>query len=186
MLGLARRWGLLRKRGGFPDNGIQLFVWRKIAKTGQASELTHGSGLGRFSADLLSTPEVEGGMLLECGHYQQNLAVEGEPWGAPLHHFVYFGHYRVDAFADLVEDRACERLGVGDISIDARFAAHNMPPPSMSRTTPTTITSRLRFRPAVPREIMPTPAPMIAKGTISQFAQPSSGMKATIAQISAT
>src|SRR5207244_1324183 len=49
-----------------------------------------------------------------------------------------------------------------------------------------TMTSRLRLRPAVPREIIPTAAPMIASGMISQFSQPSSGMKATNAQISAT
>ena len=55
-------------------------------------------------------------------------------------------------------------------------------PPSISRTTPITITNRLRLRPAVPREIMPTPAPMIGSGMISQLAQPSNGMKAITAQ----
>src|SRR3954452_8384649 len=49
-----------------------------------------------------------------------------------------------------------------------------------------TITNRLRLRPAVPREIIPTTAPMIASGMISQLAQPSSGMKAMSAKISAT
>src|SRR6185295_7121464 len=71
-------------------------------------------------------------------------------------------------------------------TIDARVVAHSNPPPSIRRTTPITITNRLRFRPAVLRETMPTTAPTIASGTISQLAQPSRGMKATIARISAT
>src|SRR5207249_5898642 len=58
--------------------------------------------------------------------------------------------------------------------------------PIISRTIPTRITNRLRFRPATPREIIPTAAPMIASGMISQLAQPRKGMKATTAKISAT
>src|SRR4051794_12868788 len=105
---------------------------------------------------------------------------------APFHGFLDVGHDCMDALANLLEDRPGERLRLCDIRVDAWLALQIRPPPSISLTTPTTITSRLRFRPAVPREIMPTPAPMIASGTISQFAQPSSGMKATIAQMSAT
>ena len=49
-----------------------------------------------------------------------------------------------------------------------------------------TITMRLRLRPVVLREIIPTTAPMMASGMINQLAQPSSGMKAMSARIRAT
>src|SRR5215217_4046784 len=105
---------------------------------------------------------------------------------APFHRFFDIGQDGVDPLAHVGEDRARERLRLGYVSVDTRVAAHRIPPPIINRTTPTTITNRLRFRPLVLRETMPTPAPMTASGTISQFAQPSSGKKAITARISAT
>ena len=117
-------------------------------------------------------------MRLERRGDQQDFAGQRVGRHAPLHRFLDVGDDGVDALADLLEDRPGERLRLGDIGVDARIAAQKMPPPSIRRTTPITITNRLRLRPAVPREIMPMPAPMIASGMISQLAQPSNGMKA--------
>src|SRR3546814_826324 len=57
-----------------------------------------------------------------------------------------------------------------------------MPPPSIRRMTPITMTTILRFRPLVLSDIAPSASPMTAKGMITQFAQPSSGMKAKTAR----
>src|SRR3546814_876134 len=69
---------------------------------------------------------------------------------------------------------------------DRRAARQMIPPPIIRRTIPTTITNRLRLRPLVRFDSMPMPAPTAASGMISQFAQPRKGMKAGIANKSAT
>lgn len=97
----------------------------------------------------------------------------------------YEGERRRNQIAILEADKglaatADEQAEIGWI------AAHRMPPPSISRITPTTMTNRLRLRPVLLRDAMPTTAPMIASGMISQLAQPSSGRKATSASTSAT
>src|SRR5690348_8073962 len=125
-------------------------------------------------------------MRFERGGAEHDLAVDEVGRDAPLQPFLDFGHERVDALADMLEDRAREGLGLLDVGVDARIASHRMPCPSMRRMTPTTITNRLRLRPALLREIMPITAPMMASGTISQLSAPRNGMKATIAQSSAT
>src|SRR5690242_2718523 len=125
-------------------------------------------------------------MRLERRHHQQDLALEGKARRAPLHRLLDARHHGVNPLADFLKDRPSEGRGIVDIGIDPGLAAHNMPPPSISRTTPMPMTSRFRFRPAVPREIIPTAAPIIASGMISQLSHPSSGRKAMRAQTSAT
>ena len=70
--------------------------------------------------------------------------------------------------ADMFEDRPGEWRRLGNIGVDPRVAAHRMPPPSISRITPTTMTNRLRLRPALLLDAIPTAAPIRASGIISQ------------------
>src|SRR5437868_6760643 len=136
--------------------------------------------------ELLAPPEIQRRMRFEgCGD-QHDFPTHGVSGHAPFDGLLGVRKDGMNALADLLEDWPGERLRLGDVRVDARLAVHKMPPPRISRTTPMAITSRLRFRPAVPREMTPMPAPMIAKGMISQLSQPSSGKKATSAQISAT
>src|SRR5690606_574551 len=60
-----------------------------------------------------------------------------------------------------------------------------MPPPSIRRMMPMTMTTMFRLRPEVLVDIAPSARPTTAKGTITQFAQPRSGMKAKTARTSA-
>src|SRR5438309_7555752 len=136
--------------------------------------------------ELLAAPEIQRRMRLEGRRDQHDFSANGVSGHAPFYGFLGVRQNGVSALADLLEDRPREVLRGCDIGVDARLAAHNMPPPRLRRTTPIRITSRFRFLPALPREISPTAAPMIASGMISQLSQPSSGRNATRAQSSAT
>ena len=67
-----------------------------------------------------------------------------------------------------------------------RVFAQMIPPPSMSRRTPATMTTMLRFRPLVLSDIAPSASPTIAIGMMIQLAQPSRGMNAMTTRTSAT
>src|SRR5207245_370028 len=130
-------------------------------------------------------PEVQCRMCLEGRAHEHDLPTDGIGRNPPFERFFGVRKHGMNALAHSLQNRPGERLRLLDIGVDAGVAAHNMPPPSIRRTTPMTITSRLRLRPAVPRESIPTAAPMIASGMMSQLAQPSSGRNVMRVQISA-
>src|SRR5690348_4552388 len=186
VLGLSRRRRAFCQFRGLTDEAIELGVGRQFIDRLDLAELTHGADDVMARSEFLTAPEVQRHVRFERGGDQDDFAADHVGRHAPLDRFFHVRKHRVDAYADMFEDRPGEGLSFGDVGIDPRIPAHRIPPPSMSRTTPITVTNRLRFRPAVPRETMPMTAPMIASGTISQLAQPRKGMKATSAQISAT
>src|SRR5690242_7540206 len=169
VLGLAWRGRAFRKLRRSHDHLVE--VGRQLIDAGELAELSHRAVPG-VEAELLPSPEVDDRMRFERGGAEHDLAVDEVGRDAPLQPFLDFGHERVDALADMLEDRAREGLGLLDVGVDARIASHRMPCPSMRRMTPTTITNRLRLRPALLREIMPITAPMMASGTISQLSAP--------------
>ena len=75
-------------------------------------------------------------MRFERGGDEHDLPVERVRRHAPLDRFLDVGEDGVDTFADMFEDRARERLSLGDVGVDARVAAHKIPPPRISRRTP--------------------------------------------------
>jgi hypothetical protein len=172
--------------GGFADQPVELGIWRKVFNRRDLAELAHGVSVGRVPAQLLSAPEVEGRVRFEGGGDEDDLSAKRVSRHAPLDTLVGLGEHGVHALAHLLEDRTRERLRPGDVRVDSRIPAQNSPPPIISLMMPMTITNRFKFRPALPREIMPTAAPMIASGMISQLAQPRNGRKAITAQTSAT
>src|SRR5207245_347002 len=113
-------------------------------------------------------PEIECRVRFECGRDEHDFAAQGVSRHAPFDRLFDVREHPVYALAHMLEDGPGERLRLGDVGVDARVAAQNRPPPIISLTMPITITSRFKFRPAVPREIIPTAAPMIASGMISQ------------------
>src|SRR5262249_52355740 len=131
-------------------------------------------------------PEIQRHMPFERCRDEHDLPPKRVGRHAPFEGLFGIRQDGVNAPAHMAEDRLREWLRLGDIGVDARIVAHRKPPPSISRTTPIKITKRLRLRPDVLREIIPNTAPMIAKGMMNQFAQPSSGMKAMRAKTSAT
>src|SRR5437773_660610 len=165
---------------------VELGIGRKVVERLNLAELAHRIGVGRIAAKLLTAPEIDRRVRFEGGDDQHDLAADREGRRAPLERLFNLWEHGVDALAHMLDDRPRVRLRPGDIGVDAGVGAQNSPPPIISRTIPITITSRFKFRPAVPREIIPTAVPMIASGMISQLAQPRKGRKATTAQTKAT
>ena len=182
VLDRARRGRAPSQPGRLANQPVELGVRGQVGDRLELAELAHRIGIGGLSAKLLPAPEVERRMSLERRHHQQDFAVEGEGRRAPFEGLLDLGKRGVDPLADALEDRARERLRPGDIGIDPGVEAQRIPPPSIRRTMPMTMTNRLRLRPVFEAESMPTTAPMIASGMISQLAQPRKGMKATIAK----
>src|SRR4051794_598734 len=176
------RWSAGKLRG--PGDHL-VEIRGQVGQAGDFPELAHRPLLD-VEPELLAAPEIDDHMSFKACGAEDDLAVLAIGRVAPLHRFLDARHYRVHAFADLLKDRPRERLGVCDVGVDPWLAFHRMPPPSISRITPMRMTKRFRFLPALLLETMPITAPMIASGMISQFAQPSRGMNATSAQMSAT
>src|SRR5437660_5825573 len=186
MLGLARSRDIRRQFRGFTDQPVEFIVAWQLVDGPDLPELTHRAD-GRMAAfELLAAPEIQRRVRFKGRRDQHDFSANGVSGHAPFYGFLGVRQDGVNALADLLEDRPREGLRLCDIGVDARLAAHNMPPPRIRRTTPIRITSRFRFLPALPREISPTPAPTTASGTINQLNQPSSGTNATTAQTSAT
>src|SRR5437868_6640663 len=186
MLGLTRRGGRPGERRGLADQTLELGIVRQVVDRLEFAELAHGVGVRFTAAKLLSSPEIERGMRFESRGNGDDFSVNQVGGHAPFDGFVDVGERCMGALPDLVKDRPCKRLSLGDVGVNTRIAVHRMPCPRMSRRTATRITNKLRFRPALPREIMPMPAPKMARTRTSHSPIPSSGMNAMRAEMSAT
>src|SRR5687768_13347093 len=186
MLDLSRRGRGFGQFGGLTDQRVQLGIGWQIVDRGQLAELPHCVAARFRPAQLLAAPKIERRVLLERRHPDKDFPVDGEAGHAPFQRFLCVGSSGVYALSDALEDRLREGGRLGDISVEPRIAAQMMPPPSISRMIPTTITNRLRLRPVLLLDTAPTPAPTTASGMISQLAHPSKGMKAIAAHSRAT
>ena len=151
MLGLARRRA--RSCASAAASAISASSSASAGRSASAcelAELAHRPGLGGAVANSCPRQKLSAAWALNAAMIEQDLAVEREGRRAPLQRFVDVGDDGVDAGADMVEDRLREGCGLRDIGVDARIAAQMMPPPSIRRRMPTTITNRLRLRPALP------------------------------------
>src|SRR5688572_22387224 len=101
MLELARSGRGLGERRSFADQGLEMRVRRQLVERGQLAELAHCSCLRLLVSDLLAAPEIKGGVGLECGHHQQDLAVEREGWRAPFQRLLHLRDGGVDALTDM-------------------------------------------------------------------------------------
>src|SRR5262245_20260697 len=90
MLDLARCRSSLGQLGTLADQRVELIVRWQVRNRCQFSELPHRVRFGRIAAKFVAAPEVEGGMSLESGHAEQDLAIDGESRAAPLHRFLGF------------------------------------------------------------------------------------------------
>src|SRR5690348_7265741 len=95
---------------------------------------------------------------------EDDLSANGVGGHAPFDCFLGIGERGMNPLPRLLEDRPRKRRRPGDVGVDPLVPAHRSPPPSISRTTATTMTNRLRFRPAVLRDAIPIPAPITASG----------------------
>src|SRR5262249_52854521 len=95
----------------------------QVGKLGDAAELAEFAVLFFRAGNQplhLGMPEVDAAMLLEGGHGDEISSAVDEMRAAPLERFVNVFAGGVNRTADILQNWARERSGIGDVFIDAR------------------------------------------------------------------